>query len=108
MRWVFFVGLQLGQPEMHDIFNKKAVPIHDTPYRTEFAIRLKEARKQAGKTQQEAAEAVRLVCLPQRKRLSISRTNITNYETGYAIPPVDVFVQLCVLYGVKPNDILGF
>jgi len=64
---------------------------------SDFAGRLTRARKASGKTQAELAKA-----------LGRSRTAVTNWELGKALPELPVFVEWCKVCGTTPNDILGF
>lgn len=33
--------------------------------------------------------------------LNVNSSNVSNWESGYALPPADKFVDLCAIYGVK-------
>ncbi len=65
-------------------------------YKEIFQIKLKEARKRREFTQEEAA-----------KELGISRTNITNYETGRTEPDIETLCRLIELYEISADWLLG-
>ncbi len=65
-------------------------------YKEIFQIKLKEARKKREFTQEEAA-----------KELGISRTNITNYETGRTEPDIETLCRLIELYEISADWLLG-
>lgn len=58
--------------------------------------RLKEARKKANLKQEEVAEI-----------LQISRSNISKYETDYMEPNLQTLKELCQLYKVSADYLLG-
>ena len=57
-------------------------------------ITLKAARENAGLTQKEAAE-----------KLKISNSTLSAWEKGTSFPTVDKATELCELYGVTINSI---
>ncbi|SEL08799.1 helix-turn-helix domain-containing protein [Ruminococcus albus] len=61
-----------------------------------IAKRLKEARKKAKLSQEKVAEL-----------LNTSRSNISKYENGNANPDLDIFAELCKIYNVSADEILG-
>lgn len=63
---------------------------------TVFSTRLRQLRKQAGMTQQEVAD-----------RLRIHRTTYTKYERGSVTPDQQGLVQLAVLFEVSVDYLLG-
>lgn len=65
-------------------------------YKEIFQIKLKEARKKREFTQEEVA-----------KELGISRTNITNYETGRTEPDIETLCRLIELYNISADWLLG-
>lgn len=84
------------------IFEKKAITIKEVT-RSEFAMRLQQARKNAKLTQTQVAEAV---FHGKAHTKALSTRTISHYERDISIPTVDIFAQLCKLYGVTPNDLL--
>lgn len=66
--------------------------------KSKFAHELIGARKKAGFTAAQVAE----------KLNKQSHSAVTNWENDKALPMLDDFVELCILYGVTPNDLLGF
>ena len=54
--------------------------------------RLKEARKKCGITQGKAAE-----------QLGVGNTTISNWESGFSRPDVDMIKKICEVYHVEPN-----
>ncbi len=65
-------------------------------YKEIFQIKLKEARKKREFTQDEVA-----------KELGVSRTNITNYETGRTEPDIETLCKLIELYNISADWLLG-
>lgn len=65
-------------------------------YKETFQKNLRIARKKREYTQEEVA-----------KELEISRTNITNYETGRTEPDIETLGKLIDLYKVNPSWLLG-
>lgn len=61
-----------------------------------FNMRLTEARKKAGYTQNEAAA-----------ELNIPRSTLANYETGRTQPDIETLCKLIDLYKVNASWILG-
>ena len=66
--------------------------------RSEFATALINARNNAKFTCKEVAE----------KLGKSSHSSIVMWENDKGFPQLDDFVELCKLYDVTPNDILGF
>ena len=62
-----------------------------------MAISMKAARVDAGYTQKEAAKA-----------LNISKNTLAGYETGKAVPKIDLAQRMADLYGFSVNDIIFF
>lgn len=62
-----------------------------------MAISMKAARVNAGYTQKEAAQA-----------LKISKNTLAGYETGKAIPKIDLAKRMAALYGFTVNEIIFF
>ncbi len=58
--------------------------------------RLKAARKEAGYSQEQIAEI-----------LNTSRSNISKYENGKLEPSMQTLKQLCIIYRVSADYILG-
>lgn len=58
-------------------------------------ISIRAARLIAGKTQVEAAKA-----------LKISKNTLVKWEQGTRYPRLDQFFELCRFYGVSPGDII--
>ncbi|MHB8484082.1 MAG: helix-turn-helix domain-containing protein [Nitrospiria bacterium] len=83
---------------MRNIFNKKTIrrTITVEGY-TEFAEILVTARKKADITQ---------VVLSQQS--GVPRVSIAMYETGKCLPPLPMFVKLCVALKTTPNALLKF
>lgn len=66
--------------------------------KSKFATKLIQAREAAGLKGGEVA-----------KKLGKSgHTTVSMWENDKSLPSLDDFVELCKLYGVTPNDILGF
>lgn len=63
----------------------------------DYLQKLKDYRKAANLTQQEVAEL-----------LQIPQSQIVRYEQGKNELPIRYLIQLCTIYGITPNDILGF
>lgn len=61
----------------------------------EIGKKLKQARAQAGLTQEQAAEA-----------LFVSRQTVSNWETGKSLPDILSVVRCGQLYGVSLDDLL--
>ncbi|SDO66016.1 DNA-binding transcriptional regulator, XRE-family HTH domain [Eubacterium maltosivorans] len=59
-------------------------------------IRIKELREQAGYTQNEIA-----------KKLNLSRSNISQWESGLSVPTLKNALQLKELYGVSLDYLMG-
>lgn len=57
---------------------------------------LRRAREASGLTQAQAARA-----------LGISRQSIWSYEHGRGRPSADVFLRMCVLYRITPDQFAG-
>ena len=57
-----------------------------------------EARKKAGLTGKEVAEKLGLA----------SHTSVTMWEGDKGLPRLNDFVELCKIYDVTPNELLGF
>ena len=69
-----------------------------THTKSQFATRLISAREAAGLNGGQVA-----------KRLGkAGHTTISMWENDKALPALDDFVELCKLYNVTPNEILGF
>ena len=66
--------------------------------KSEFANAIIGARKKSGFTVKDVAE----------KLGKSSHSSISMWENDKGLPQLDDFVGLCKLYGVTPNDILGF
>ena len=62
----------------------------------QFGFRLKIARKEAGLTQKQAAE-----------RLGFSQSAIRQYEQGQSRPSYERLIDMCRLYGVSADALLG-
>ena len=62
----------------------------------QYVERLKEARKSAGLTQQTVA-----------KHLGIPSTQVVRYEKGINEIPVRYLCEMCKLYGVSADWVLG-
>jgi len=62
-----------------------------------FGLRLLNARKAAGMSLVEVG-----------KRFGSSHSRIANWEKGLATPSLKCFLILCRLYGVTPDELLGF
>lgn len=75
-----------------DVFSEKVVVVE----RSVFATRMQAARKKAGLTQGEVAEALG----------KEAHTTVTNWEQDRARPSLEDFVLVCQLYCITPNDIL--
>lgn len=58
--------------------------------------RLKSTRKKYGYTQQNVADI-----------LDIKRATYAKYENGQAIPPIEVFIRLAIMYGVNVDYLSG-
>ena len=82
------------------MFDKKSFSVKEIR-RSEFAWRLTKARKAAGLSQ-------KAVVTMLQEHHAISLSTLANYEQDKAVPRVDVFVDLCKLYGITPNELLGF
>ena len=41
-------------------------------------------------------------------KVGVTRTSVTNYESGVAIPSVKVLIRLCEILNVTPDVILGY
>ena len=65
-------------------------------FKETFATNLKRARENAGYTQQYVADV-----------LSISRTNITKYESGALEPNIETIGELAELYKVTTDWLFG-
>lgn len=65
-------------------------------YKETFQKNLRIARKKRDYTQEEAA-----------KELEISRTNITNYETGRTEPDIETLGKIIDLYKINASWLLG-
>ncbi len=61
-----------------------------------FGLKLKEYRDERGFTQQEVADLINL-----------NRTTYTKYETGVSEPSYEIFLKICEVLEVKPNDLLA-
>lgn len=61
-----------------------------------FAIRLKNARKEAGLTQQELGD-----------KIGVSKSTVTGYEKGYREPDVFKIKEMSKALGVDANYLLG-
>ena len=61
-----------------------------------FAAKRKAARKEAGLTQKQAAE-----------RLGFSQSAIRQYEQGQSRPSYERLIDMCRLYGVSADALLG-
>ena len=66
--------------------------------KSKFATAMIDARKNAGLTAKQVAD----------KLGKSSHTSVTMWENHKGFPQLDDFVELCILYGVTPNDMLGF
>ena len=66
--------------------------------RSHFGTRLKAARLAKGLTQVEVSEKIDNSC----------HKNISRWEAGINTPNLRIFIKLCKIYGVTPNDLLGF
>lgn len=64
---------------------------------TPIARRLVELRRSHNLTQEQTAG-----------ELGASVVTIGNWERGYAVPNLYSIIDLCVLYGVSPNELLGW
>ena len=62
----------------------------------EIGARMRYARQQLDMKQHEVAAL-----------LGVSRPSIANWETGHAVTTVDRFLELCRLYGVSADWVLG-
>ena len=62
-----------------------------------MAISMKAARVDAGFTQKDAAKA-----------LNISKNTLARYETGKAIPKVDLAKRIATLYSFSVDEIIFF
>lgn len=65
-------------------------------YRENFHIKLKKAREDAGYTQQQISEA-----------LKITRSTLANYETGRNEPDIETIGKLADFYEVSVDWLLG-
>lgn len=61
-----------------------------------FPTRLKTLRKEAGKTQQELAESI-----------NISKQTISNYESGFREPSIDILREISSHFNVSVDYIIG-
>ena len=57
---------------------------------------LKRYRTACGFTQESVADL-----------LNLNRTTYTKYETGASEPSYDIFLKMCNVFGVEPNDLLS-
>ena len=64
---------------------------------TVFGCRLRKARIDKGLTQVQVGEKIDIDC-----------RNLYRWETGSHVPNLRTFVKLCKIYGVTPNEMLGF
>ena len=62
-----------------------------------MAYYLKMSRLMRGFTQQDVAD-----------RLQKSTNAISNWELGNTSPPIDDLVQMCKMYGLSPNELIGW
>ncbi|MCI9273818.1 MAG: helix-turn-helix transcriptional regulator [Clostridiales bacterium] len=62
----------------------------------DFGYRLRELRVRKRLTQTQVAY-----------RLNLSKTTISGYENNVKTPSLDIFVQLCLLYDVSADYLLG-
>jgi len=85
-----------------EIFEKKSITIKEVT-RSEFAMRLQKARKEAKLTQTQVAEAI---FHGKKHSKTLTTRTISHYERDISMPTVDIFAQLCKLYNVTPNDLL--
>lgn len=85
------------------LFDKKSIAIKEV-HQSEFAYRLRRARKAANLSQQEVAEILN----KNQRFKSVSQRTVSHWERDKAIPKIDIFVQICKIYGVTPNELLGF
>lgn len=65
-------------------------------FKENFVLNIKRARISAKMTQEEVS-----------KKLNISRTNITKYESGALEPNIETIGQLAELYNVSVDWLLG-
>ena len=61
-----------------------------------FGQRVREARLNAGLSQQRAADSI-----------GVTRVTWAKWEVGYHNPPIERFRELCVLLGVSADHLLG-
>lgn len=81
-----------------DIFKiKKQIVTEVVENRSLLSMTIKKYRKLKDLTQTQAA-----------KELKVSRTALTNWETGESIPSAQNIVAMSNLYNITPNDLLGF
>lgn len=73
-------------------------------YRKEIGRRLKEARKRAGISSQQAASEQASTILGEE----LQQSRLGNYEQGIRLPDPLVVRALCQVYGVSPSFIYGF
>ena len=62
-----------------------------------FAANLRKIRKEQGLTQDRVAKAI-----------CIDRTTYCKYENGVTVPPLDMFLLLCRVLQVTPNQLFGW
>ena len=62
----------------------------------EFAVKLRELRLERGWTQAEVARAI-----------GLSKNALTNYETGIREPSLEKLKDICVLFGVSADYLIG-
>lgn len=66
-------------------------------YRKDFSTNLKNFRTSLHLNQKEFGE-----------KLNLKQTNVSDWETGRSRPPLDMFIKICLIYKVSPNELLDF
>lgn len=77
--------------------NMKTIKPDDAPFKKQFGEKFKSARKAAGLTQQDTAQA-----------LGVERSSIAKYESGAAVPGISNLPSICKVLNIPIDELISF